>query len=480
MEKDILAHMEALTTQANDADSAAAYTGAPPAIQTVLQDANLDASSGGNVRQESMGPRESDEVEKMSNLSLCLNMEAEAPRPRAATNHTIWQRTNIRGRIGKKNSHKRRNRKERKMVYLPCPLILRTRASSAAPVLGHTPFLGPLLEDDIEVSVENETWEQRENSEGEKASILSQSQMTPAGALLPAASPTQSSAEWDSLVDNQEIKVEQENSRKGRNEKNKIMRSPWPLTVQAWASYMDPGPLPTAPLPMAPAGASAVAEDGVNTGLQSRYRKEEKDKMLLVTSYQSAQAGSPCSNVTSGHSSLEEVSFANGRLNVGEKSGCMRKDKKDQSVLSPSWPLTFQAWTSFRAKGAVQTLLQAESSMASVRMNMGQKSWPQVEENSKEEAKSILPCPVRVQADASFAAKAPGQDSFEGTSALEDLFSKLSQSRRRPQQGEESQVQGSAQFPLEPSQDWRNTERCPGDKDLWECEVMNFARQVNC
>ena len=53
--------------------------------------------------------------------------------------------------------------------------------------------------------------------------------------------------------------------------------------------------------------------------------------MLLVTSYQSAQAGSPCSDVASGHSSLEEVSFAKGKLNVGEKSGCMRKDKKDQS-----------------------------------------------------------------------------------------------------------------------------------------------------
>ena len=265
MEKDILAHMEALTTQANDADSAAAYTGAPPAIQTVLEDANLDASSGGNVGQESMGPRESDEVEKMSNLSLCLNTEAEAPQPQ------VWLRTNTRGRIGKKDSRKRRNRKERKRVYFPCPLTLRTRASSAAPVLGHAPFLGPLLEDDIEVSVEDETWEQRENSEGEKASILSQSQRAPAGARLPAASPTQSSAEWASLVDNQEIKVEQENSHKGRNEKKKIMRSPWPLTVQAWASYMGPGPSPTAPLPTAPAGASAVAEDGVNTGLQSRY-----------------------------------------------------------------------------------------------------------------------------------------------------------------------------------------------------------------
>ena len=438
MEKDILAHMEALTTQAKDTDSAAAYKGAPPAIQTVLEDANLDASSGGNVGQESMGPREGDEVEKMSNLSLCLDMEAEAPRPQAAPDHAIGQRANIRGCTGKKNSRKRRNRKERKMVYLPCPLTLRTRASSAAPVLGHAPVLGPLLED---VSVEGETWEQRENGEGKKASILSQSRMALAGALLPAASPTQSYAEWNSLVDNQEIKVGQENSHKGRNKK-KIMCSPWPLTVQAWASYTDPGPLPTAPLPTAPAGASAVADDGVNTGLRSRDRKEEKDKMSLVTSYQSAQAGSPCSDVASRHGPLEEVSFAKDGLNVGEKSGCTKRDRKDQSVLSPSRPLTVQAGTSFRAKDGVQTLLQGESSMASVRMNMGQKGWPQVG-NGKEEAKSILPCPVRVQADASFAAKALGQDSFEGTSALEDRFSRLSQSKRGPQQGEESQVQSS-------------------------------------
>ena len=438
MEKDILAHMEALTTQAKDTDSAAAYKGAPPAIQTVLEDANLDASSGGNVGQESMGPREGDEVEKMSNLSLCQDMEAEAPRPQAAPDHAIGQRANIRGCTGKKNSRKRRNRKERKMVYLPCPLTLRTRASSAAPVLGHAPVLGPLLED---VSVEGETWEQRENGEGKKASILSQSRMALAGALLPAASPTQSSAEWNSLVDNQEIKVGQENSHKGRNKK-KIMCSPWPLTVQAWASYTDPGPLPTAPLPTAPTGASAVADDGVNTGLRSRDRKEEKDKMSLVTSYQSAQAGSPCLDVASRHGPLEEVSFAKDGLNVGEKSGCTKRDRKDQSVLSPSRPLTVQAWTSFRAKDGVQTLLQGESSMASVRMNTGQKGWPQVG-NGKEEAKSILPCPVRVQADASFAAKALGQDSFEGTSALEDRFSRLSQSKRGPQQGEESQVQSS-------------------------------------
>lgn len=44
------------------------------------------------------------------------------------------------------------------------------------------------------------------------------------------------------------------------------------------------------------------------------------------------------------------------------------------------------------------------------------------------------------------AAKALGQSSFEGTSALEDLFSKLSLAGSGSQRGEESQVQGSADF----------------------------------
>lgn len=99
--------MEALTTQARSADSAAACLGAPPTIQTALEDTNLDASSGGNVGAGKHGSREGDEVEKMSNLSLCLDMEAEAPRPQAAPDHAIWQRANIREHIGREKQQQK-------------------------------------------------------------------------------------------------------------------------------------------------------------------------------------------------------------------------------------------------------------------------------------------------------------------------------------------------------------------------------------
>lgn len=110
----------------------------------------------------------------------------------------------------------------------------------------------------------------------------------------------------------------------------------------------EPGPLPTAP-----AGSSS-ANDGVNTGPEQDL-KEEKDKVSLVTSYQSAQAGR-CSDVASGHGSLEEVSFAKRWVEMRGESGCTRRDRKTKVSCLPSWPLTVQAWTSFRAKDAVQTL----------------------------------------------------------------------------------------------------------------------------
>lgn len=139
-------------------NSAAACRG-PPTIQTALEDTNLDASSG-NVGQESMG-QEGDEVEKMSNLSLCLDMEAEAPRPQAAPITLYGRGLTSETHRGRKTAVKGGIGRKRKMVYLPCPLALRTPASSAAPVLGHAPVLAPLLEDDIEVSVEDEAWEQK-------------------------------------------------------------------------------------------------------------------------------------------------------------------------------------------------------------------------------------------------------------------------------------------------------------------------------
>ncbi|KAB0407227.1 hypothetical protein E2I00_012348 [Balaenoptera physalus] len=456
MEEDLLAPMEALTTQERDTDPA----GAPPAVQTALEDATLAASSGENVGQESMGPRESDEMEKLSDLSLCLNVEGEAPCPQAAPNHAAQQEANSRGNVGKKSSRKGRNRKERKIVYFPWPLTLRTRASSAAAVLGNVCVTWPLPSESREVSVEHAAREQRRNSEMEETSVLTQPWEAPAGAPLPAASPAQPSPEGDSLVAKGETKVGKKNSRKRRNKyKKKIMASPWPLTVRVWAPYPDPGQLPTAP-----AAASEVADDGVDVGLRSGGPMDEKDTTSVVTSCHSAQ----------GQGSLKEVSFANDGGDVGKKSRCKTRNEKNKSVLSSPWPLTVQAWASFTNTGLVQTHWQGKSSKASIGMSMGQESWLQLEK-SKEEAKSGFPWE-----GASFPATPPGQASFEGAPALEDLHSKLSQTRKMPKREDEDQVQGSAEKSLEPSQGCKDVERYSGDQDFWEYTEMNVAGQADC
>lgn len=473
MEKDILAPMEALTTQARDTDSAPTHAGAPRAVQTALEDATLAASSGENVGQESMGPREGDEMEKLSDLSLCLNVEGEAPCPQAAPNHVAWQEANSRGNVGKKNSHKRRNRKERKIVYFPCPLTLQTRASSAAPVLGNACVMGPLPSKSSEVSVGRETTGQRRNSETEKTSVLTQPREALAGALLPEASPDWPSLERDPLVAKGETKAGQKDNRKGRNKnKKKMMASPWPLRVQVWGSSTEPCQLPTAP-----ARASEVADDGVNVGLRRRGQKAKKGKTSVVT-YQTAQASTPWPAVAPGQGSLEEVSFANDGGNVGKKSSSKKKKKKNKRVFSSPWPLTVQAWASFTYTSLVHTLLQAKSSRADIGMSMGQKSWLQLE-NSKEEAKSGFPCLGRVREGASFPATAPEQASFEGAPALEDLHSKLSQTRRIPKRGNEDQVQSSAEKSLEPSQGCRDVGRYSEYQDYWDYTETNSAGQVD-
>lgn len=472
MEKDMLTHMAALTTRAGDMDSATAQAGAPSAVQTALKDAALAANNGVNVEQESMGPREGDEMEKISDLSLCASVEAEAPCPQAPTDHRALREANGQGNSRKKKSRKRRNKRESKLVYLPWPLTLQTRASSAAPVLGHACVRGPLPDDSVEVGVADATGEQSENGERENTSVLTEPWDAPVGALLPAASP---SPEGGSQEANGEIKVGQKNSRKGRNKKNKkIMASPWPLTVQVWASYMGPGQLPAASV-----GASEVANDGVYAGLGSRGQKDEEDEASVVTSYQSAQEGSPCSAVALDQPSWEEASFAKDEEHEGKTGRHKKRNRKDKNDLSCPWPLTVHAWAAFTAADPVQTVLQGESPAAGTAMIMGQKSWPQLE-TSKEETKSILPSPVTVQAGAPSSATAPGQPSVEGAHLLEDVHSKLSQTRRRPKRADGHPVQSSAEQSLEPSLGCRNVERHAGDRDFRDCTVMNFSRQVDC
>ncbi|XP_019282383.2 uncharacterized protein LOC109253667 [Panthera pardus] len=477
MEKDILTYMEPPMTQACDTDPAtvAAPARAPPGLQTPLEGAVSAASSGVHVGQESMEPGEYDEVEKMSVLSLGPSAEADAPHAGEVPGHAALQGTSSQGNTGKKTSRKRRNRKENKVVYLPWPLTLQTRASSAAPVLGQTRVTGALPIADTGVGAVYENREEREWDDKEKVPIATWPEKAHAGAPLPAESTAQASLEEASVAANEEIKGDQTGSHKGRNKKNKkVMASPWPLTVQAWVSFTGPGQMQ-----MATAGASSFASDGVNAGPKSKGQKGEANKTSAGTPYQSAQDGAPGSAEGLGQASWEGASPpADSPENEEKRTAYKRRNRKERSVSAGPWPLTVQAWVSFATADQVQTRPQGESSVASMGVNVGPRNWPQTE-YSEEGAQAALPWPERVQAGAPFPATAPGQVLLQGHPS-QDLHSKVRQMCWRPQGREGELVPSNPEQVREPCQGCRRTERHLRDQDFWECTVMNFARQVDC
>lgn len=403
MEKNILAHKEALKTKASDAESVAAYAESPPAIQTPLEDGTLPASSGGSVGRKSMDQGESHDMGKGSVFSLCPSEEADTLCPCVTPIHAALHETNSRRNVGKKNSRKRRNRKEKNT---PWPLTFQIRASSATPVLGWS----RAVEANAGVSMGHEKREQMRNGEKENISLLT----NPCMELWPALCSVQPSSKKASVRANREIKVEQKSS---HNEKNKmdenIMDSPWPLTVQAWASFTGPAKVQT---PFA--GASPHAINKVKVGHRSRNQKHEMDKSCDVTSYQNTQTGVPKSAVAVGQASVEGAPrTANSERNVWKKSRWNSRYRKKSDLAGP-WPLTVQAWASLTTTGVVQALLQGESSAASMAVNVGQNRGPQLENRDKEK-KSFLPWRVRVPAGAPFSATAYEQASCEEAPSFE-------------------------------------------------------------
>nr|XP_045239992.1 uncharacterized protein LOC123571271 [Macaca fascicularis] len=472
MKKDILAHMEALTTKASDTDpaTAAVPSEVAPPVQTPLEDAPPIISQGVNG-QKSMGEKENDEMEEMSHSTLCPSTVPGSSGPNVALVHTVLERAssaaNDGGNVRKKNSHKGRNRKESKVVYLSWPRTLQPRASSAAPVLSQTYVMGALPVADVNVNAGQESREQRRNNK--EKTVLLQPWKTPAGTLLPAASPVQSSLEGASLAANGEIKRGQKSRHQGRHEKNKkIVANPWPLRVQAWASFTVPAQVQTIF-----AEAIPVANDGVSVGHKS---KDEIDKMSTPTLCQSAQDGVPCS------ATALEGTFpaANSGGKVGKKRRHKRRNRKNKSVLAHPWPLTVQVWASPTVADPVQTFFQRESPAEGSRVNVGQKIWRIHLANSEEETKAVLPCYVRAQVGAPFSATAPLQTSFERAPFLGDIYSKLNKFTRVPKRGDEKQMQNSVGQTLKFYQGWRNSERYPENQNFWKCTVMKFARQVDC
>ncbi|XP_077743450.1 uncharacterized protein LOC144307509 [Canis aureus] len=481
MEKDVVSHEEALVSQANNTDpgTAAAEAGPLPEAENPPEGAPAAASSGVDVGQESTGPGENEEMQDMSVVSMPPSVKADGgpcPEGVLVPGNVTPQGANPEGNAGKPGSGKRRNRKRSTIVYLPWPLTLQTRASSAAPVLGQTRILGSLSLADTEEEVVYETSEPGGDKEAENTAVLSQPQEAPADALWPAASPVEPPLEDASLAANEEINKGRKNRRKGRNKKNRrIMASPWPLTVQAWASVTGSDQAETAS-----AGDSSLDNDGASVEEHKSQGPEgEEDNPSAEALYQSAQEEAPESSAHLEQASGEEgESLAADSEGDGEQSGHKRSTSKEKSVLAHPWPLTVQAWASFRAADSVQAQPQEESSAASIGVAVGQKKQPQLE-NSKEEAKSASPWPVRAQASAPFSESAQRQVSLKRAPS-QDPQSKVSQTRRGCQGRCKEQVQGNAEQTVESGQEWRSTERYPEDQDFWECTVVNFARQVDC
>lgn len=471
MEKDILSLMEAQMTQASNTHSAATPTRDVPTVQSLLEDATCSASSGENVGQKSMGQGENDDKEKRSVLSLCLSAEAGALSPCLTPAQAALQEAKSKRNTGKKYNHARKNTVENKSVRLPPFLTRQTRASPKALVLGQTSVVGAMPIANTEVNVMKENRGQKQSGEKKKVLVFTKPYKVAAGALLPAASPVQPSPEEDCQADNGEIEVGKKNSHKGKKLKKKNnVASPWPLTVQAWASF-------TGPTQVQMPFASKI--DKVNEKHESRDQKGETDKRSNVTSHQSTEAGAPGSTVALSHASLAEAPLAaDSGTNVEKKSRWLKRNGKDKRDLASPWPLTVQAWASFTTPGPAKTVFQGKPSAGSMAVNMGQNRWPPIERN-EEAVRSILPYPVRVQPGASILATAPGHASFEGTTLLGDMHFNMSQAGRSPEWGAEQQVQSNAPQMVAQYPGWRHPETHLGHQDFPGYTMMNFARPVD-
>ncbi|KAG3272734.1 hypothetical protein H1C71_030980 [Ictidomys tridecemlineatus] len=467
MNKDFSARMEALITQASDIDpattAAGALTGVVPPVKTLLEDAPLTASHGVNVGQKSVGQKDNDEMKKVCDFSLYLSAEADGPCPDLALVHAALEEDSCAAdgedNVGKKTSRKRRNKKESKIVYLPLPLTLQTRASSAAQFLSQSCAMESFPIANVGQASNEQRWDE--------TSVLAQPWEALNGAVPPETSPGQSSLEEASVTTNEENKVQQKSKSKGKNKKNeKIAGGPWPLTVQAWVSFTGPNPAQTSITRPSP-----IVNDAISIGPKSRGQRCE-DSMSILTLSQDTDGGDSSSFVALGRASLEELSSApNSEANVGKKRKRKRRHRKRKNALAHLWPLTVQAWASFTEANPAQTLLQGKP--------LGRESWPQLEK-CEEERKSVIPWSEGTQTGPPCSIMASLQTSFEGASLLEDIQTKLKELRRRPVKRDEGQLQNSIELTLESCQGWRNAERYPRDQNFWECTVMNFARQVDC
>lgn len=452
MDEDILTLMEALTTQANDTDP---DPGAPTSAGVALpihtpppEDTLYTTYHEVKVEQKSIQEKMADETREMFRFSSCLS--ADVPHPCTEVAPEVSSRTNG-GRSGeKKSSRKRRNRKKYQ-VFLSWPVTLQIQASSPNPFPCQASAMGALFSKK----------ERRRKKEKEKAVLFAQFWQDSAGALLHETSPVQPSLEGISAEAKKERNAQNQHHCKRRAKKNqKIESSPWPVTVQAWASFVSPAPLKTSFSESLPAA---------NAGIQ--------DDVSVLTLFKGTQVNTPGSPAPLVQASWEEMApDANAKRKIKKKKKHEEWQGKEDNVPGHTWPLEIKAWAPFQAAAAAAV----DDPVHALRedMPLQWECWPPLK--SEKKSKPFVPWSEGTE-EGSVSAIGPLQISLKGSSAVASRQPKTAKAKRNPDTGEE-QLRDSQALGLESYQSWGNAEKFQGgqDGDDWEYSILDLGTQADC
>lgn len=449
MDEDILTLMEALTTQANDTDpdpGVAASAGVALPIHTPPpEDALSTTYHEVKLEQKSIHKKMAEETREMFRFSSCLS--ADVPHPCTEVAPGASSRTNGGGNGEKKSSRKRRNRKKCQ-VFLSWPVTLQIQASSTNPFPCQASAMGAFFSNK----------EQRRKKEKEKTVLFAHFWQDSAGILLPEASPVQPSLEGISVEAKKERNAQKRHYCKRKAKKNQIKSSPWPVTVQAWASFVSPDPLETG------FTESLLAADD-----------EIKDDVSVLSLSKGTQVNTPGSPAPLAQASWEEMApDANAKRMIKKKKKHEGWQGKEDNAPDHTWPLEIQAWAPFQAAAAaddpVQTLRED--------MPLQWECWPLLK--SEKQSKSFDPWSEGTE-EGSVSGIAPLQISLKDSPAVESRQSKTAKAKRNPDTGEK-QLQDSKALDLESYQSWGNAEKSQGgqDGDDWEYSILDLGTQAEC
>jgi hypothetical protein len=199
----------------------------------------------------------------------------------------------------------------------------------------------------------------KEREKGKSTVLLAQFWQESAGTLLPEASPVQ-----PSMAAKKERNVQKRPHWKKRAEKTqKIESSPWPVTVQVWASFVSPDPVQTSFTESLPA-----AHNGL---------KHDVSVLTLSKGTRINSLGSPVPLVQASWEEMAPGADAKREIKKNQKhKGCQGKKDNDQDH---TWPLEIQAWVSSQAAAAaaaadnpVQTLKRGHVSTVGMLASTGE------------------------------------------------------------------------------------------------------------